>query len=499
METPQSEVQYYLEQRGLSRSVQERFRLGYAPSGRYALRDYLASKDIPSELMIEAGLLISGENIPVPFDRFRHRLMFPITDMKGRVVAFGARALSADVQPKYLNSPDTPLFDKGKQLYNHAPARKSAFETSNVVVVEGYMDVIALDQAGIPYTVAPLGTALTDSQLQLLWQMVPEPILCFDGDNAGRKAAYRALDLAVPLLKAGISLRFAQLPEGQDPDDILRSSGSNALKRILSSAIPLVDMLWTRELQAGPINTPERRAALEQRLHTQLLSIKDETVRRYYRDDIKSRLEILRQQFHGAAQSYAGSARNMRTGSQRFRPMSQPPVKSFLGGISASANLMRNVVESPREIYLVGMFLYHPFLLASFSEELAGLNFQSASARRVLSKALEYASVSEALTAEELGRFLEQSDLQTDYEKFRQKNREQLGDSSILKEEADPVLVETAFRQALIMYQKASALRRELQDAERALAEELTDANFKWLQDVKQQLSSLEGMAAEQE
>src|SRR3982074_2114020 len=213
----------YLADRGISPAVQLQFRIGYAPSERFALKEHLGAQGISVDDMVEAGLLVSGDDIPVPYDRFRDRVMFPITDLRGRVIAFGGRALEKDVAAKYLNSPETPLFHKGANLYNFAPARVAAHKGAEVIAVEGYVDVIAMVGAGFPASVAPLGTALTENQLALLWKMGDEPILCFDGDKAGQKAAWRAADLALPHLKPGKSLRFALLPEGQDPDDLARS------------------------------------------------------------------------------------------------------------------------------------------------------------------------------------------------------------------------------------------------------------------------------------
>ncbi len=220
----------------MSVAAREKFRLGYAPNERYALRDFLAAKGCSAEVMIEAGLLTHGPDINVPYDFFRDRLMFPICDRSGRVIAFGGRALASDVQPKYKNSPETPLFHKGANLYNLHNARKSAHERGTVVAVEGYVDVIAMTMAGHANVVAGLGTALTAEQCELLWKMAEEPILCFDGDKAGRKAAFRALDTALPLIGAGKTLRFALLPEGQDPDDLARSGGGEAIEAVLAAA-----------------------------------------------------------------------------------------------------------------------------------------------------------------------------------------------------------------------------------------------------------------------
>src|SRR6202045_116327 len=206
----------YLADRAISPAVQLQFRIGYASGERFALKEYLGAQGIPVDDMVEAGLLIGGEDIPVPYDRFRDRVMFPITDFRDRVIAFGGRALEKDVPAKYLNSPETPLFHKGATLYNIASARAAAHKGAALIAVEGYVDVIAMVGAGFDAAVAPLGTALTADRLALLWKTGGEPMLCFDGDDAGRRAAYRAVDLAMPRLKPGKSLKFALLPQGQD-------------------------------------------------------------------------------------------------------------------------------------------------------------------------------------------------------------------------------------------------------------------------------------------
>src|SRR3954467_4632180 len=253
----------YLADRAISPATQLHFRIGYAPNERFALKEHLGNAGVPVEAMVEAGLPVAGDDNQAPYDRFRDRVMFPITDARGRVIAFGGRALAKDSPAKYLNSPETPLFHKGSNLYNGAAARAAAHQGAAVIAVEGYVDVIAMVVAGFPATVAPLGTALTEEQLGLLWKVADEPILCFDGDAAGRRAAYPAVDLALPRLLPGKSLRFALLPEGQDPDDLVRSGGRDAVAEILGSARPLGEMLWQRETEAGVFDTPERRAALE--------------------------------------------------------------------------------------------------------------------------------------------------------------------------------------------------------------------------------------------
>ncbi len=284
----------YLADRGIAPAAQRQFRLGYAGSERFGLRDHLASLGITREAMIAAGLLTHGEDIAVPYDHFRDRVMFPIADRGGRVIAFGGHALDGNVQPKYKNSPETALFHKGSVLYNHHQARKAAHDKGTVIAVEGYVDVIAMTAAGFANVVAACGTALTADQCDLLWKMAEEPILCFDGDRAGRKAAFRAIDTALPLIGPGRSLRFAFLPEGQDPDDLARSGGPAAIAEVLAGVRPLVDVLWSREAEAQPLDTPERKAALERRLAELTRAIADETLRRYYGEELRQRLRGLR-------------------------------------------------------------------------------------------------------------------------------------------------------------------------------------------------------------
>ena len=341
--------------------------------------------------MVEAGLLVAGEDIPVPYDRFRDRLMFPIADWRGRVIAFGGRALDKDVSAKYLNSPETPLFHKGATLYNIASARKAAHRRrSRVIAVEGYIDAIAMVIAGYEATVAPLGTALTADQLALMWRMADEPILCFDGDDAGRRAAYRSLDLALPLIKPGKSLKLAALPDGQDPDDLVRSGGREAVEDVLAAARPLADVLWTRESEAGPFNTPERRAALEARLAEVTATIADETVRRYYRQDFAARL---RQMF--APADMASRRRNWEERGRRPGPGARttPPRVTFRRDepyVAASPQLSASPLHRGhraaiprREALILQAALNHPWLLHDRLEELAEAEFRHADARKL--------------------------------------------------------------------------------------------------------------------
>ena len=271
----------YLVQRGLSRETIATFRLGFAPDTRQALRDVLKKKGVSDAMMQAAGLQIQKDG-GVPYDRFRGRVMFPITDSRNKVIAFGGRVLN-DTQPKYLNSPETDLFKKGHVLYAMAQARQSAFDTGKIIVSEGYMDVIALHEAGILNAVAPLGTAVTESHLASLWRMAKEPVICLDGDQAGKRAMLRTAEMSLKLLKPGLSLRFARLPDGLDPDDIIKTYGVGAMEQRITDSLPLSDVLWQTALVQHPAKTPEQKAALEETLMQYAKEIEDKNVQNYYR------------------------------------------------------------------------------------------------------------------------------------------------------------------------------------------------------------------------
>src|SRR5882757_6538842 len=277
------EARDYLKGRGLDGAAAKQFRLGYAPSGNSALIGHLAAHNVMQDDIIAAGLARPGEDGRPMRDFFFNRVMFPIADSRGRVIAFGARALEADAKPKYINTGETTLFSKGTQLYNFATARAAAIKAGTIIVAEGYMDVIALVRAGFAHSVAPLGTALTEDQLHLLWRTAPEPILAFDGDAAGLKAAYRAAHLALPHLRPGHSLRFAFLPSGEDPDSFIAANGATAMSVLLEAALPLSQLLWRAETQGKDFSTPERRAGLEHALKEIVDRITDAKVADYYR------------------------------------------------------------------------------------------------------------------------------------------------------------------------------------------------------------------------
>lgn len=294
----------YTQKRGLTPGTLREFRFGFAPESRDALKGYLAAREIPEAAMIEAGLIIKPEDGRPSYDRFRGRLMIPIQDDRGRVVAFGGRTLSPDGQPKYLNSPETPLFHKGVMLFNAHRAREPAFKSGEAVVVEGYLDAIALWQAGIHHVVASLGTAFTEDQVVRLWKFAPEPVICFDGDAAGVSAAHRAIDRIFPVLKSGYSFQFCFLPDGMDPDDLIKQRGVAGFHDEVERAQSLFDVVWDREISVSRLDTPERKAALEKRFDDLIATIRDERVRRRYQLDLKFKLSNLF--FEQARQSRQG-------------------------------------------------------------------------------------------------------------------------------------------------------------------------------------------------
>ncbi|MDB5594032.1 MAG: dnaG [Hyphomicrobiales bacterium] len=500
----------YLADRGLGAPVQKQFRIGYSPNEKYALRDYLAGRSASVETMIEAGLLVHGDDIAVPYDRFRDRVMFPICDRSGRVIAFGGRALDKEVSAKYLNSPETPLFHKGSVLYNHHNARKGAHERGGVIAVEGYVDVISMTSAGFPNVVAPLGTALTADQCDLLWRMAEEPVLCFDGDKAGRKAAHRAIDTALPLIGPGRSLRFAFLPDGQDPDDLARSGGNQAIAEVLAGAKSLVDVLWTREAEAGPLDTPERRAALERRLSELVKEIKDETLRRYYMDDIMARLDAMqgrqpgRRGGQGGQQGGQGgqggfARRGQQSGGKFTRGGAfAPPTGYLFSPPQISASLSRSQVFSRsggvprREAEILVNVLNHPVLLARYVEDLAEIELTSREAGQLRA----------ALTALAAESFADNVELRLAVDAIGLQAIREIIEGAVdplpwsIKPDAGDSDAEEVLKQALALHRRARALHRELKSAEIALGENANEQNLARLREIQAELSGIEGREA---
>ena len=353
----------YLQKRGISEATRRKFGFGFAPDSRGKLKS--AFKDIGDEKLVEAGLLIAPDEGKLPYDRVRGRLTFPIRDARGRCIAFSARILG-DGEPKYLNSPDTPLFDKGRTLFNLDRAAPASRTAKRVVVVEGQMDVIALDQAGIEEAVAPLGTAMTEMQLGLLWRLSASPILCFDGDSAGQKAAIRAALRALPHLGPDRTLGFVTLPQGQDPDDVIKGGGRAAIEALLEKPEPLVDRLWRHEVDAVPLDTPEARAGLKARLMEHVQAIGDPNVRQLYRDEWLRRFDALvRPQQQGQARSLYPRREWKKQGGRFVAP--PPPASAAARAIGAGG-----IDRSTARALVLGHALY-PDAIGDHVEALASL------------------------------------------------------------------------------------------------------------------------------
>ncbi len=491
----------YLADRGLGPALQKQFRIGYSLPERFALRDWLAGKGVSAEAMCETGLLNHGEDIAVPYDKFRDRVMFPICDRSGKVIAFGGRALEKDVPAKYLNSPETPLFHKGSILYNHHTARKAAHDAGTVIAVEGYVDVISMSAVGFANTVAALGTALTPDHCELLWRMAEEPILCFDGDKAGRKAAARAIDNALPLIGPGKSLRFAFMPEGQDPDDLARNGGHDAIAAVLASAKPMVEVLLQRELETGPVDTPERRAGLEKRINEVLRLIPDEQLRRYYREDIFQRLAAMMPGAARQKQPWQNRRMPFVPGQRgRFQSGRQEPETGYRSkplmagpGIQRTQVFARVGALALREAQILLAFAFHPDILARHVEELAELDFASPDAMKLRDGLIACAAADPAdhielrkqLVALGFGDALQKVEAMTAIAKLWN-----------VQPEAASEDVKATLNQVMALHRRARSLHRELKSAEFALGQDPSEENFSRLQEINLELVGLEGREA---
>ncbi|MGD9668396.1 MAG: DNA primase [Hyphomicrobiaceae bacterium] len=486
----------YLAKRGLAAETIEGFGLGFAPNSRVALKEHLAGHGFSAKDMARSGMLIAADDIPVPYDRFRNRVMFPIADLKGRVIAFGGRALDPDAPAKYLNSPETPLFHKGHILFNAARARPLAHEKERIIAVEGYMDVMALAEAGFGEAVAPLGTALTEEQVKLMWRFVPEPILCFDGDSAGRKAAFRAIDTVLPHLQPGQSVAFAFLPDGMDPDDLIRQQGPAAMEAILKRGRPLADVLFEREWAAGDWTTPERRARLEQQIRALVNQIADQRVRAYYERDMRQRLyeawggvargTRLPQSGHGATASRSALTGGLTSGPGNrtaARPGGSGGRHSARrsGSLSSSNNVLNlsasdslkssalvageGVAPPYREALLLLTLINHPWLIEDEAEGLNRLTLTSEPSKRLMQALLSALALDIPLDRAQLrsqldilgvGRVVEL------VERTITHRSDKFADP-----DADRAEVEAGWRHALAMHERHVDLRQSLAAAER--------------------------------
>lgn len=478
----------YLRDRGLTGRTIETFRLGFAPESRNALKEHLAGKGVPREQIEACGLVRHGPDIPVSYDYFRDRIMFPILSSRDKVIAFGGRAMAPDAMAKYMNSPDTELFHKGQVLYNFSRARRAAQaagdrrQSGTLIAVEGYMDVIALYQAGVENAVAPLGTALTENQLDLLWKVSPQPVLCFDGDGAGIRAANRAADLALPAIKPGKSVSFALLPDGKDPDDLVKHEGRAPFDRVLSEARPLVDMVWQRETAGATFETPERRAELDARLKQIVSVIADESVRYHYQQDIRSRLGSF-----FSARAGGGDGDRRQGGGQRGRqaaPGRRGPAPSdhtvggamIENGTAGSARLNQMLKLSAqsrpalRETVLALTIVNHPQLLLDEYDEISSIDFENKDLQRFWSCVLGIvARLGEKITAEDL-----RSNLATEgFGDLLTSMSQQVRNARLwtATEAADPHDALQAYRQTRALHSRNKELRYQKLELEREIAD----------------------------
>ncbi len=462
----------YLDGRGVAQGTRERFELGFAGSGRNGLLTHLTGSGVPLGALVEAGLCRKPDDGGTPYDLFRDRILFPIRDARGRAIAFGGRAMSPEARAKYLNSPETPLFDKGRTLYNIGPARAATGRTGALVVVEGYMDVIALAQAGIEHAVAPLGTAITAEQLRLMWRIADEPVIALDGDRAGQSAAGRLADLALPLLTAGKGLRFALMPPKKDPDDVIREGGAHAFEALVAASRPIIDLLWTRETEGAALDSPERRAALDARLRAHLGRIADPSIRAHYQSEFRARSAAMFAAPRGRRPTGAAKGGRFR---KDFRNAPRLPAGPALDATRATllGRADADAIARNRESAILAGCLNHPGLVHRFEERLERAGFvcaDLAALRDALLSALgDDAHDLRARIASRLGRdplpdLLAAGPLRADRN---------------LRADADPELAARAIDEALDRQAAWAGRRAEIAEAERDLAG-ATDEGVTW-------------------
>ncbi len=486
----------YLLERGVSAQSQTRFRIGFAPDSRNGLKEHLAANGVSAQDMVDTGLVTSRDDDPLTYDRFRNRVMFPIMDFRGRVIAFGGRAMSADVPAKYLNSPETELFHKRQTLYNGQTARQAARDGSTVVVVEGYLDVIAAVAAGFEGTVAPLGTALTEEHLQLLWRMTDSPVLCFDGDKAGLKAAERAADLVMPHLKPGFTVRIATLPEGQDPDDLIKAQGRGAFADVIERARSLSDVIWSMETGGLVPETPEARAALQARLRERANGIQDGSVRFHYAQAFDEKLRAFfapvrqnRFEPRGGQQRYgqSGAYGYPRGGTPRL-VVSDTLRNSRLLKPGAMAE------ATPREAAIILSLVNHPALVEDKFEALAALDFETPTAQKVMNEILSLVVRHHDISGDDLKAALGVRGHGPALDKMS----DVLARQGVWQIASEIALVdaETGLSHALALHNKKVQLNRELKAAEAALGEDPSEETFERLRDIKNQITTVDGTEA---
>jgi len=454
----------YLKQRGISEATKRAYAFGFAPDARGKLKTALAR--FGNARLVEAGLLIQPDDNKEPYDRFRGRLTYPIRDARGRVIAFSARILGAS-EPKYLNSPDTPLFDKGRTLFNLDRAAAASRAAKRLLIVEGQMDVIALDQAGIGEVVAPLGTALTEHQLERLWRLDPNPICCFDGDAAGQKAATRAALRALPRLDPERTLRFVTLPPGKDPDDVIKSGGRAAMDDLLTTAEPLVDRLWNVEVAAFPLDTPEAKAGLKQRLVEHTQAIADPNVRMLYRDEWLRRFAALVRPQLAARRPFVPRAEWQARGG-KFKP-SPLPASQAARAIGAGG-----IDGSTARALVLGHALY-PQAITDHVERFAALPLADGAVGRLRDRMVDLAMADPALDREHLATILADGETASAWAEISTSG--ELG-YSFTRSKSDPDLARRDLALAVEALEARAEIDAALAAATRRLENEFSDSAY---------------------
>ncbi|MBN2972065.1 DNA primase [Roseomonas aeriglobus] len=454
-----TEARAALEARGIRAETARTFGLGFSPDSRGKLKDAL--KGYGDAMLVEAGLLIAVDD-KTPYDRFRGRLMIPIRDPRGRTIAFGGRIIGQG-EPKYLNSPETPLFDKGRTLYNLDRALPAARKSERVIAVEGYMDVIALAQAGFEEAVAPLGTALTEHQLERLWRIADVPILCFDGDAAGQKAAMRAAMRALPMLAPGRSLCFVTIPDGQDPDDLVRAKGPAAFDALLRQSEPLVDRLWTHELNAEPLDTPEQRAGLKRRLGDLAQAIQDRSVAEEYRAEFRRRFDA-----HFAPAPRSFTPRAPRRPGQKWTPPPEPP--SSTARAVGTTGIDRVLAKA-----IIAGLIRHPAEIARHMEVLSSLRLADGALGRLFEAVVDVALEDRALDSAGLVTILARSGFDSMASELLRADTVRF---SFTSRDADEEQARADLDEAIAVLAARPAVDAALAQATAAVADRFTDEAF---------------------
>ena len=499
----------YLNERQVSPVQQAQFRIGFAPDSRNGLKEHLAANGVTGAQMIDAGLVVHGEDIAVPYDRFRNRVMFPIADYRGRVIAFGGRALSPEARAKYLNSPETELFHKRQTLYNARMARDAARKGKPVIVVEGYLDVIAAVAAGFEGAVAPLGTALSEEHVSLLWRMGDEPVLCFDGDEAGQRAMARTTEVVLPMLEPGKTVQVATLPEGMDPDDLIRAEGRGAFGDLIAGARPLSEMVWRLETASGLPRTPEARAALEQNLRARAAIIRNASIKHHYTEAFREKLAA----FFAPAKR---ADNNIWRGGQNRAGAKYPGGRNWGGsgagarnrsgngaGQSAVSEGLRNsrllkkgqlMQMTSREAVIILSLAHHPALAERQLERLAALEFRSQGARKLLSALIDVVTAGFDSNENDVVSKLEAMGFGKQIAQMAALLRAQgVWQSAADIDQND---AETGLNHALALHYKSVELNRELRAAEIALGQDPSEESFERLRDIQNQIASVDGTEA---